>query len=303
MFAIQALTLCAALAGSVIAAPTKRANIDTTVLQFALTLEHLENVFYKQALEKFSLKEFEQAGYSANYYNNLKYIAHERQAALGRSFITLSSILEGVGTSAYLGGAPLITSKDYLTVAGSILVTEALHTSMQRSAIDEVPMANPYGTPLDPTSVYTLAAMFIESCPASNAALPFKPFTSLQVDGVTSTCEEPECGKPRNDVKREEDYACAPPSAGNSVTFTAAGDVAEGSYLTFVSGLDVVSVSGTVEGKNITAEVPMQAQGQTYVFVTSKSEDGKLVAADVAYGPAILEVNPPAPTVDYAESE
>ncbi|KAK3658417.1 hypothetical protein LTR56_001828 [Elasticomyces elasticus] len=329
MFAIQALTLCAALAGSVIAAPTKRANIDTTVLQFALTLEHLENVFYKQALEKFSLKEFEQAGYSANYYNNLKYIAHDEEehvkllsgalTAAGvkpvqactykfpytdvRSFITLSSVLEGVGTSAYLGGAPLITSKDYLTVAGSILVTEALHTSMQRSAIDEVPMANPYGTPLDPTSVYTLAAMFIESCPASNAALPFKPFPSLQVDGVTSTCEEPECGKPRNDVKREEDYACAPPSAGNSVTFTAAGDVAEGSYLTFVSGLDVVSVSGTVQGKNITAEVPMQAQGQTYVFVTSKSEGGKLVAADVTYGPAILEVNPPAPTIDYAESK
>ncbi|KAK5689968.1 hypothetical protein LTR17_026094, partial [Elasticomyces elasticus] len=79
MFAIQALTLCAALADSAIAAPTKRADIDATVLQFALTLEHLENVFYKQALEKFSLKEFEQAGYSASYYNNLKYIAHDEQ--------------------------------------------------------------------------------------------------------------------------------------------------------------------------------------------------------------------------------
>lgn len=63
-----------------------------------------------------------------------------------KSFITLSSVLEGVGTSAYLAGAPLITSKQYLTVAGSILVAEALHTSMQRGAIGEVPMANPYGT-------------------------------------------------------------------------------------------------------------------------------------------------------------
>ena len=63
-----------------------------------------------------------------------------------RSFITLSSVLEGVGTSAYLGGAPLITSKDYLSVAGSILVAEALHTSLQRVAVGEVASANPYGT-------------------------------------------------------------------------------------------------------------------------------------------------------------
>ncbi|KAK5679328.1 hypothetical protein LTS10_008143 [Elasticomyces elasticus] len=326
MFAIQALTLCAALAGSAIAAPTKRADIDTTVLQFALTLEHLENVFYKQALEKFSLKDFEDAGYSANYYNNLKYIAHDEQEHVNllsrgliladvepvqectykfpytdvRSFITLSSVLEHVGTSAYLGAAPLITAANYLTIAGSILVTEALHTSMQRSAINEIPMANPYGTPLDPDSVYTLAAMFIESCPASNAALPFEPYPSLEVDGVTSTCEEHECA----DVKRDNDFACAPLSAGQKATFTAAGDIADGSYLTFASGLQFVSVKGTIQGKKITAEVPEPAQGQTYVFMTSKSWNGNYldtVAAGVVYGPAILEINPPAPTVPYAE--
>lgn len=185
----------------------KRQNIDVTVLQFALTLEHLENVFYKQALQKFSQQDFNKAGYSDTYYNNLKYIAFDEQShvelltgavkAAGqtpvaactydfpytdvKSFVTLSSVLEGVGTSAYLGGAPLITSKQYLTVAGSILVAEALHTSMQRGAVGEVPAANPYGTPLGPNEVYTLAAAFIKSCPASNPALPFKPFPSLMV--------------------------------------------------------------------------------------------------------------------------
>ena len=59
-------------------------------------------------------------------------------------------MLEGVGTSAYLGGAPLITNKQYLTAAGSILVTEAKHTSYQRAAIGEVPFANAYGTVSSP---------------------------------------------------------------------------------------------------------------------------------------------------------
>lgn len=62
------------------------------------------------------------------------------------SFVTLSTILEGVGTSAYLGGAPLLQNKDILTTAGAILVTEALHTSQQRAPIGLVPAANDLGT-------------------------------------------------------------------------------------------------------------------------------------------------------------
>ena len=92
-----------AVAGLAVAAPAgqsleKRANIDNTILQFALTLEHLENVFYEQALQNYSLADFQAAGecgcpclatvishltwptgYSADYYNNLRYIAYDEQ--------------------------------------------------------------------------------------------------------------------------------------------------------------------------------------------------------------------------------
>lgn len=60
--------------------------------------------------------------------------------------MALSSVLEGVGTSAYLGAAELLTDKTILTTAASILVTEALHTSQQRGELYQVPAANPLGT-------------------------------------------------------------------------------------------------------------------------------------------------------------
>ncbi|KAK5119238.1 hypothetical protein LTR85_007852 [Meristemomyces frigidus] len=345
MVARTIFAAAAAFAGAAVALPTdleKRQNIDTTVLQFALTLEHLENAFYKQAIQKFSARDFKKAGYGADYYNNLHYIAYDEQShvellsgalqAAGvtpnaacqysfpytdvRSFITLSSVLEGVGTSAYLGGAPLITSKAYLTVAGSILATEALHTSYQRNAINEVPMANPYETPLDPTSVYTLAAMFITSCPASNAPLPFTPFPTLQADGLMCTCEEPDCsttvskkdkrwgkhgsGWPKTSQKGEN--MCQPPKQGDSATFTATNmTVPAGSYLTFVSGLNVVSEKGTTNGMNITAPIPSVAMGQTYVFVTKSDVEGTFDDSQVIAGPAVLEVTPPAPVLDFSE--
>lgn len=275
------------------------------------------------------------------------------------SFITLSSVLEGVGTSAYLGGAPLITSKAYLTVAGAILATEALHTSYQRNAINEVPMANPFETvsqayppspyrisipahttlpqPLDPTSVYTLAAMFITSCPASNTGvLPFVPFPTLQADGSTCTCEEPDCSETGSKTKRwgkngsgwpktthSGENQCSPPKAGQSAGFTVTTNgtaIPAGSYLTYVSGLSVVSEPGTISGtlpslvfhylasiltliagENITSTIPSVASGQTYVFVTKSDVEGTFDDTQVIAGPAVLEVYPTTPTLDYSE--
>ena len=112
------------LAGVALAAPlaSRQAAItDADILNFALTLEHLENVFYKGVLDKFTKQDFEAAGFSAAYYTNLEYISHDEEShvelltsalsAAGatpvaacsysfpytdiKSFLTLSTLLEG----------------------------------------------------------------------------------------------------------------------------------------------------------------------------------------------------------------
>ncbi|KAF7511008.1 hypothetical protein GJ744_005554 [Endocarpon pusillum] len=298
----------ALLVGSALAHPVglgKRQesdNIDSTVLQFALTLEHLENVFYKQALDSLSEQQFIDAGYDAKYYSDIKYIAFDEEqhvklltSALTEagvtpvkaceykfpftdveSFISTSTVLEGVGSSAYTGAAGLITSKEYLTVAASILAVEALHTSLQRSAQGLVPAASPYMTPLSPNPVYTLAASFIVSCPESNAPLPFKAFPALSSDSGS------------------------PLAMGMPAEFSFDGDAA-GKYATFVSGLTVTSVMIEHSGDSFEVVIPEGISGQSYVFVTNADVTGgpgSLTDSAINAGPAVVEVTPNAPDFD-----
>ena len=194
-----------------------------------------------------------------------------------KGFITLSSVIEGVGTSAYIGGAGFITSKDYLDVAASILVTEALHTSLQRNAIGEIAAANPYGTSLGLNAVFTLAAAFIKSCPSTNVALPVKAFPGLSVTQGLPTA----------------------PSI--SITFSADGKIPKNTYVVFVNGLDTIAVTPSqVVDAVVTAQIPATVSGQTYVFITSdKPADGAGISDGIVlFGPAIIEVTPSSPTFD-----
>jgi len=149
---------------------------------------------------------------------------------------------------------------------------------MQRGAVGLVPAANPYGTPLSPSPVYTLAAAFIKSCPASNAALPFKAFPALTaVQGM-------------------------PASPGMPFLFSTASALPAGAMVTFVNGLSITSVKPTAgTGNTFTAIPPATDGGQTYVLITSKDVSGGPVTdADTLFGPAIMELTPNSPTYDMS---
>jgi hypothetical protein len=104
--------------------------------------------------------------------------SHRRVSSIFNSDLTSS-----VGVGAYLGAASLISNKDYLTAAGSILTVEARHNTYILGANKGNPIPGAFDTPLGINEVWTIASQFIKSCPASNPALPVKAFPTLAVAG------------------------------------------------------------------------------------------------------------------------
>lgn len=286
---VAALTL----AGLAVASPVKRANNtgtgynDVDILNYALTLEHLEASFYREGLKMYNAGAFDSASFPDWVRTRFSQIASQEathvtflSTALSgagatpvkectydfglmspETFLATAQVLEGVGVAAYLGAAPSISNKAYLAVAGSILVVEAQHETWLRSAADtQDPFPKPFAAPLDFNQVFTLAAPFIKSCPADSPALPFKAFPSVTVNT-------------KGPYKCKETISVEVPKSSGTV------------YAAFVDATNTQFQDITKSGGKVT--IPEGIAGQSYLILTSgpSVKDSATIA-----GPAIIFV-------------
>ncbi len=70
---------------------------------------------------------------------------------------------------------------------------------------------------------------------------------------------------------------------------TAASTIPAGSYVTFVNGLAVTSVQGTINGSSVSVQIPAGLGGQTYAFISGSDVEGTFTDSTVLFGPAVLE--------------
>lgn len=157
---------------------------DVDVLNFALTLEHLEAAFYEELVPQFDLGP-DPYGNSINEYLT---VIGEHEAAhvvtltdvitqLGgepvtraqydfgvtdaASFLATAATVENLGVSAYDGAAASIQDPMLLTAAGSIVAVEARHAAYLNLVIGENPFPAAFETPLAPADVLEVAGGFI----------------------------------------------------------------------------------------------------------------------------------------------
>lgn len=152
-------------------------------------------------------------------------------------------------------------------------MTEALHQAAQRNAVGEIPMANPFGTPMGLNAVFTIASAFITGCPSTNAPLPVKTYPTLTL------------------------LSGLPTAPGAIVDVSPASPPTGSVFGTFVSGLNIVPVEvSSTSGGQLSFEVPQNLEGgQSYIFLTSDNS-GNLTDSTIIAGPAILELTPGSPT-------
>lgn len=156
---------------------------DIDVLNYALTLEHLEAALYAEAANY----EFGADAYGNSIDDWLSAIGDHENAHVetltqvisdlggepveagtysfgitdAASFLATAAAIENVGVAAYDGAGAALESADLLTAAGGIVAVEARHAAYLNLLIGESPFPSAVEAPLTPDEVLEIATPFL----------------------------------------------------------------------------------------------------------------------------------------------
>jgi rubrerythrin len=170
---------------------------DVAVLNFALTLEHLEYAVCRDGLERFKRKEFKRSkldGFSnrtsSQVRANLGDVRDHEEThvdtltsvidALGgdsveeacygfgydnaNELLEIAAVLESTGVSAYDGAISLIETEELLTAGAAIATVEARHASYLSLLDGDDPFPAAFDDPVGPSDTLDAAGGFVVPC-------------------------------------------------------------------------------------------------------------------------------------------
>jgi len=156
---------------------------DVDILNFALTLEFLEEAFYKQAVKEVKLSKEVKPIAEQILDDESKHVDFLKEAISGagaeptkapkvdfgnafkseKSFLKLAQTFEDTGVSAYNGAAPQIQDKKILGAAGTIVQIEGRHAALIRFLRGEDITESAFDEPLEMEAVLEAVKPFVKS--------------------------------------------------------------------------------------------------------------------------------------------
>ena len=168
-----------------LAAAQTQLTTDIEVLNYALTLEHLEAAFYQLGSEyqfgndpfgvsideRLTLAGEHEAAHVATLTDVITQLGGQPVAAAqydfgvtdAQTFLATGMALENIGVSAYDGAGQFLQNPDLVTAAGSIVAVEARHAAYLNLLNGTIPFPAATETPMTPDEVLEAAGGFIVS--------------------------------------------------------------------------------------------------------------------------------------------